>query len=134
GVAEMGDLRALGRVGWKTLAYTVIVSSIAVVIGVTLVNLFKPGAGIDPDIAARLLGDASERASAIVSGVASQREGLDLLLKIVPDIVVRAATENDLLAVMFFALMLGIGIVMADTPSSRRLKETIEGLFEVAMR
>jgi len=134
GVAEMGDLRSLGRVGWKTLAYTVVVSSIAVVIGILLVNLFRPGAGIDPDIAARLLGDASERASAIVGSVSSQREGLDLVLRIVPDNIVRVAADNDLLAVMFFALMIGIGIVMTRTPAADRLKQTFEGLFEVAMR
>src|SRR5690606_3790522 len=90
--------------------------------------------GIDPETPARLLGDASDRANAIVSGVSSQREGFDLILKIVPDNIIRAAADNDLLAVMFFALMLGIGIVMAGTPSAQRLKHTIEGLFEVSMR
>ena len=55
GVAEMGDVRALGRIGWKTLAYTVVVSAIAVVIGLVLVNLFQPGAGVDPALAQQLL-------------------------------------------------------------------------------
>ena len=45
GVAEMGDVRALGRIGWKTLAYTVVVSGIAVLIGLVLVNWLRPGAG-----------------------------------------------------------------------------------------
>jgi Na+/H+-dicarboxylate symporter len=133
GVAEMGDMRALGRVGWKTLAYTVIVSSIAVLIGIVLVNLLQPGKGVDPAVAQSLLADASERASAIVSSNAGQREGIDLILKIVPDNVFRAAADNDILAVMFFALMIGIGIVMTGTPGAKRLKDVIEGLFEVAM-
>src|SRR6188768_3986106 len=42
GIAEMGDIRALGRIGWKTLAYTVVLSSIAVIIGLVLVNVLKP--------------------------------------------------------------------------------------------
>ena len=55
GIAEMGDVRALGRIGWRTLAYTVVVSAIAVVLGLVLVNLFKPGAGVDPALAQQLL-------------------------------------------------------------------------------
>src|SRR5512138_714095 len=46
GVTEMGDIRSLGRVGWRTLAYTVVVSSIAVVIGLVAVNLLRPGDGV----------------------------------------------------------------------------------------
>ena len=63
GVAGMGDPRSLGRIGLKALAYTVVVSGIAVFIGVTLVNLIKPGAGIDPAVKERLTSGAAERAS-----------------------------------------------------------------------
>src|SRR4249919_334603 len=66
GIAEMGDIRALGRIGWKTLAYTVVLSGIAVVLGLVLVNLFKPGAGVDPALAHELLTQGAERAQAIV--------------------------------------------------------------------
>ena len=55
GIAEMGDVRSLGRVGWRTLAYTVVVSGIAVVIGLVLVNWLQPGAGVDPVAAAQML-------------------------------------------------------------------------------
>ena len=48
GVAEMGDVRSLGRVGWKTLGYTVVASGIAVALGLLLVNWLQPGAGVDP--------------------------------------------------------------------------------------
>jgi DAACS family dicarboxylate/amino acid:cation (Na+ or H+) symporter len=59
GVAEMGDVRALGRIGWKTLAYTVVVSGIAVLIGLVLVNWLRPGAGIDPATAQQMLAAGS---------------------------------------------------------------------------
>ena len=51
GIAEMGDIRALGRIGWKTLAYTVLLSAVAVLLGLLLVNLLKPGVGVDPALA-----------------------------------------------------------------------------------
>ena len=133
GIAEMGDIRSLGRVGWKTLAYTVIVSSIAVVIGITLVNLFKPGAGVAPDVAQQLLQDASENAQKIVASGALQGSGIDLVLNIVPTNVIRAAADNDILAVMFFALMFGIGVVMTRSPLAAKTKEVIEGVFEISM-
>ncbi|HOX70478.1 MAG TPA: dicarboxylate/amino acid:cation symporter [Dokdonella sp.] len=133
GIAEMGDIRSLGRVGWKTLAYTVVVSSIAVVIGIALVNLFKPGSGVDPDVAQQLLRDASDNAQKIVASGALQGSGIDLVLNIVPTNVIRAAADNDILAVMFFALMFGIGIVMTPSPLAKKTKEVIEGVFEISM-
>src|SRR4030095_5426467 len=55
GVAGLGDVRALGRVGLKTLVYTVAVSGIAVLLGIGLVNLVRPGAGLSPALKERLL-------------------------------------------------------------------------------
>jgi Na+/H+-dicarboxylate symporter len=133
GIAEMGDIRSLGRVGWKTLAYTVVVSSIAVIIGITLVNLFQPGAGVDPLVARQLLSDASANTQKIVASGALQGSGIDLVLNIVPTNVIRAAADNDILAVMFFALLFGIGIVMTQSPLAAKTKEVIEGVFEISM-
>ncbi|MBN8483106.1 MAG: dicarboxylate/amino acid:cation symporter [Xanthomonadales bacterium] len=133
GVAEMGDIRALGRIGWKTLGYTIVVSSIAVAIGIVLVNLFRPGDGVDPALAQQLLADAGSRAQAIVAGSSTQGGAATLLLNIVPTNVVKAAADNDILAVMFFALMFGIGIVLTKSPLAMRTKEVIEGVFEIAM-
>ena len=62
GVAEMGDLKSLGRVGWKTLVFTIIVSGIAVAIGLGMVNYFRPGDGVDPALAQRLLAEGEGRA------------------------------------------------------------------------
>ena len=62
GIAEMGEIRSLKRVGLRTLAYTVIVSAIAVAVSLAVVNLFQPGAGVDPAAAAEML--AQSRAAA----------------------------------------------------------------------
>lgn len=133
GVTEMGDIRALGRIGWRMLAYTVIVSSIAVVIGLVLVNWLQPGAGVDPALAQQLLAEGSARAQEIVAGSKQQPGGLGMLLSIVPDNVVKAAAENTILAVMFFALMVGIGLVLTKTAAAESFKRGIEGLFDVSM-
>ena len=133
GVAEMGDVRALGRVGWKTLGYTIVASGIAVVLGLLLVNWLQPGAGVDPAAAQAMLAQGADRAKDIAGSAASQPKGLDMLLAIVPDNVVKAAAENTILAVMFFALMLGIGLVLTRTPATETLLRGIQGLFDVSM-
>jgi len=66
GVSEMGDVASLGRIGWKTLGYTALLSGIAVLLGLVMVNLFRPGAGVDPALAQQLLDEGAERAQAIV--------------------------------------------------------------------
>ena len=70
GVAEMGDLKSLGRVGFKTLLFTVLVSAIAVGIGLGLVNYFRPGDGVDPVLAQQLLaqGAAGMQAGTVLAG------------------------------------------------------------------
>ena len=133
GVSEMGDIKSLGRVGWKTLAYTVVASGIAVLLGLGLVNFFKPGAGVDPLRAQAMLEQGRERANDIVHSSATQPKGMDMLMSIVPDNVFKAAADNTILAVMFFALFLGIGLVLTRTKSTATLLQAINGLFEVSM-
>ena len=134
GIAEMGDIRALGRIGWKTLGYTVVLSSIAVLIGLLLVNWLKPGAGVDPALAQTLITENAERAKEIVASVDKQPRGMDMLLSIVPDNVINAASSNgSILAVMFFAVMFGVGMVLTPSESTATLKRGIEGIFEISM-
>jgi DAACS family dicarboxylate/amino acid:cation (Na+ or H+) symporter len=133
GVGEMGDVRALGRIGWRTLGYTTVLSAIAVVIGLALVNLFQPGAGVDSAEALRLISEQTERTQKIVSDSTSQASGIQMLVEIVPNNVVKAAADGTILAVMFFALMFGIGLSLTRSPATDTLKRAIEGLFEVSM-
>jgi DAACS family dicarboxylate/amino acid:cation (Na+ or H+) symporter len=81
----------------------------------------------------RLLEGAGERASAI-TGAAAPKSGIELLVQIIPDNPVRAAAGGDILAVMFFSLMFGIGLTLVDTKASRTLLEAIGGLYDVTMR
>ncbi|MFN8547477.1 MAG: dicarboxylate/amino acid:cation symporter [Candidatus Eisenbacteria bacterium] len=133
GVAGLGDVRQLGRIGWRTLAYTVLVSSIAVLLGIGLVNLIRPGEGLSDATRARLTAGAAERAATITGGTAP-KTGLDLLVQIVPDNPVKAMANGDMLAVMFFSLMVGIGLALTETEAARKLEGALEGLYDLSMR
>jgi len=131
GVSGLGSLRALGRIGLKTLAYTVCVSTIAVAIGVGMVNLLKPGAGLAPGLKARLVAQAG---SAPVPVPPHAGSGPDFVVGLVPGNIVKAMGDSDMLAVMFFALLLGLGIGATRTEAARRFEEALQGLYDVAMR
>lgn len=134
GVAEMGDLSSLGRAGIKTLLLTILVSSIAVVIGLVMVNVFQPGRGVDPVLAQQLLEQGRDGAAGIVSGAPETIQLGDFFLDLIPSNVFTAAAENQILPVMVFALFFGIGLVMAKSPATDRLQQVIEGMFEVTMK
>jgi DAACS family dicarboxylate/amino acid:cation (Na+ or H+) symporter len=130
GIAGLGDIRRLGRIGLRTLAYTVAVSSVAVLLGVALVNLLRPGDGLSEAARERLL----SRAAAPLAPAIAPRTGLDFLLNLVPSNVVRAMADGDMLAVMVFSLLLGIGLLLTPGRPARQLEETLQGLYDVVMR
>ncbi len=135
GIAEMGDVRSLARIGVKTLGLTIALSSVAVVLALTLTNIFMPGQGVDPAQAQAMLESGSERASAIVSQTGETPQGMAAFLEIVPVNALGAAADNTkVLSFMFFALVFGIGLLLVDTPAARKLEEVIQGLFDVMMK
>jgi DAACS family dicarboxylate/amino acid:cation (Na+ or H+) symporter len=134
GIADMGELGSLRAIGLKTLAYTVAVSTIAVIISLTVVNVLRPGNGVDPALAAEMLAQGSEGAAGIVEASANTEAGISLLVNIVPSNIISAMSANDILAVMFFALFFGIGLLLVQTPRTLVLKDAIEGVLDVAMR
>lgn len=133
GVAELGDIASLGRIGWRTLLYTALVTSIAICVGLILVNLIEPGVGFDPTLRDTVMQQAGDKARQIASSHPTL-SGLQMLLGIVPQNVVKAAADGELLAVMFFALMLGIALVLTPTPATAAFKQAVQGLNELIMR
>jgi DAACS family dicarboxylate/amino acid:cation (Na+ or H+) symporter len=132
GVAGLGDLRSLGRIGLKTFAYTVVVSSIAVLIGVGLVNLFQPGAGISPEVKQLLLSRPGAVAPAAAPAAGSS--GVDFFVALVPNNIIKAMGDGDLLAVMMFSLLFGVGLALTRSDPARKLEDAIQGLYDVVMR
>ncbi len=134
GVAELGDIASLGRIGLRTLIYTGAVTAIAVTIGLIMVNLIQPGANIDPAVLKSAMSTGASKAAEIKS-TGESLSALQLLYNIVPKNVVLAATDDkQKLGVMFFALMIGIGLVLTPSPATQRFKEALQGLFEITMK
>jgi len=131
GVASLGDLRKLGRLGLRFLLYTVAVSGIAVALGVALVEIIGPGRGMDPETVAKLR--ASSAAIVQAPSPLAGRSGSEFFVQLVPSNPVAALASGDMLAVMVFSLLLGIGLAAVRTDAARRLEDSLQGLYDVVM-
>lgn len=141
GVAGVGDVRELGRIGLKTFGYTLVISGISVVIGLSVVNLIKPGQRLDPATAAGLEAryglDAEER----VGGAQGEEpEDVPVLTQIVETLIpanpitaVATPTPN-LLHLMFFALVLGIAATLVAPEVAAPFVGMLQGLFEISTK
>lgn len=129
GVAQLGAMGHLGRIGLKTFAYFVITMTMAVVIGLALVNSVRPGAGLPRETSERLLREyGSEAAKRTSQPVAF---GLDTFLNIVPRNPLAAMVQMDMLATIFFALLMGLALTRIDPQRSQLLVRTLEGINEL---
>ncbi len=133
GVVEIGDPRSLGRIGGKTLAFILIVTSLASLIGLVVVNILQPGTGLPPEIGQAILAGSAEQAS----GIVARREsfsGIDLLINIVPRNPFASAVNGDLIGVMFFSLMVGIAAAVYRTEGTRSFLGTVQGIYDICLK
>jgi aerobic C4-dicarboxylate transport protein len=106
GIAKMGDMKDVGRIGIKALVYFEVVSTLALVIGLLVVNIFQPGAGINADPATL---DATAVAS-YTSG-AQNMSTTQFILNIIPTTVVDAFARGEILQVLLFSILFGLALL-----------------------
>jgi dicarboxylate/amino acid:cation (Na+ or H+) symporter, DAACS family len=140
GVAGIGDIRKLGRVGLKSFAYTFAISAVSVVIALTVANVIAPGKRLAPDTAsalqARYGGDAAARVAAASQASANEAPLLQVIKTIVPSnpIAAAAADPPNMLHIMFFALVLGIAITLVPNHASEPVINLMDGLFAISTK
>lgn len=151
GVAGIGDIRKLGRVGLKSFGYCLAVSGISVVIGLTLANTIKPGTRIDPATKAaleqRYKSDATKQVEAATKSGAVQSPLMQVVETIVPSNPFAAmsgvpanpstATSGgspNMLHLMFFALILGIAVTLIPVKVTAPLLRGLEALYEITAK
>ena len=133
GVVEIGEPKSLGRIGGKTLAFVLIITSLASLIGLIVVNIVQPGVGLPPDDGQAILAGSAEQAS----GIVARREsfsGVDLLLNIVPRNPFASAVNGDLIGIMFFSLMFGIAAAVIRTDGTRSFVATVQGVYDICLK
>ena len=128
GIAEI-DLAQLGRLGARMFGYTVLISAVAVGIGLAMVNIFRPGEGAEELVAqANALADKGPVKPPDQSAV-------DFIVGMVPDNILGAAGSNaKLLGLIVFSILFGLALAFTRTPAADKLREVIQGLYDVLMR
>lgn len=138
GVAGIGDVRRLGRVGAKTLAYTLVVSLISVALGLTLANTVRPGTRVDPATRDLLLAQFGSDASRQVQQPAATAESptLTFVRTIVPSNPVESMARStpDMIGLMFFAIIFGAALTLLRPESAAPVVALLNGVFETVAK
>ena len=141
GVAGIGDVRKLGRVGLKSFGYCLVISAISVVIGLTLANTIRPGTKIDPATSEALQQRYATDATARVADATKAGAATSPLMSVVETIVPKnpfyamgGREDANMLHVMFFALIIGIAITLIPVTVTAPLLRVLEGVYEVTAK
>ena len=131
GIAGAGDLKKVGRLGLIALVYFEVMTTVALILGVALGYLFAPGHGLDRDPATL---DPNALATYAANARKLQGGGLgEFLLNIVPTTVFDAFARNDVLQVLFFAILFGVAIALVGAPATA-ISEFVEAISRVLFR
>lgn len=126
GIARMESLKQVGKVGGKTLIYFEVVTTLALIIGMVVADVMKPGAGMNVD-ASKLDG------SAVNHYVSVSEHSKGFLEQIIPDSVIGAFAQGNLLQVLLFSVLFGVALSLVSQRSAF-ITKTIEQCGEVLMR
>ncbi|MBS1706380.1 MAG: dicarboxylate/amino acid:cation symporter [Armatimonadetes bacterium] len=139
GVAELGDAARVGRVGLKSLLMTVVLSGLAVALGLIAVNIVKPGSGITPEERTKLVQTYSkvEDAKKNVEQSKKSETAADTIVDLIPKNPLSSAVnalEGGLISFMVFAMIFGIALATVDPEKALPLKIFFESLLAVSLR
>ena len=143
GVAGIGDIRKLGRIGFKSFAYCLIISAISVVIGLVLANTIRPGERISEDVKVQLKEKFSSGASTAAQAQKTAADSaksdsalMQAVKTIVPSNVFNSISGSspNMLHIMFFALIVGIAITLMPAPVSAPFVSLMESLFAITTK
>lgn len=137
GVANIGDIAKLSRMGGKTLAIFIITTVISITIGLSLVALLKPGETLTEDTRQALMTQYDENAGSKITVAAKvkQRGPLQPLVDMVPDNIFMAATQNSrMLQIVFFALIVGVALLQTPAGKGKTVLDFFNGMNEIIIR
>jgi Na+/H+-dicarboxylate symporter len=132
GTASLNDIRKLGRIGGKTIAYYLCTTAIAISIGLVLANTFKPGVGLSKEPQEQLT--QSTQADAKIEAALKKPSVTDIILNLVPTNPIKAANEGNMLQIIFFALIVGVALTLIDNQRARPVIAFFEGVSDVMIQ
>ncbi|MGH7548068.1 MAG: dicarboxylate/amino acid:cation symporter [Gemmatimonadales bacterium] len=133
GVAQLGDIRKVGRVGARTIAYFLLSTALSALVGLALVNLVRPGEGLAPEVREQLMATYRSQAQGM-QAAGGTTFGVETFVNIVPRNPIQAAAGMDILGVIFFALVFGAALTLLPEEKSRPMVRVLEALGEAIVK
>ena len=137
GVSDLKDITKLSRMGGRTFVLYIITTVIAVSLGLVLVNIIKPGDSISEKTRTELVANYGGTTSKFQEEAVKQNETgpLQALIDIVPNNIINASGDNkNMLQVIFFAILFGVGLIMIKEEHSKPVKDFFDGFNEVILK
>ena len=131
GIAGVGDAKKLGSIGLKTILYFEVVTTIAIVVGLVLANLFHPGAGIDMSTLGTV--DISKY-QATAAEVQHEHAFIETLLNLIPSNIFAALMRGEMLPIIFFSVMFGLGLSSLQAELRDPLVRTFQAVSETRFK
>ena len=131
GVAGVGDVRKVGRMGAKTLVYFLSTTALATGLGLVLVRAVQPGLYVSPAVRDKLLADYADAASAKIDAAQATDFGVDTLVQIVTRNPIKSAVDGDMLGIIFFGLVFGAAVSMIAAARRDAMVTWLEALADV---
>jgi proton glutamate symport protein len=134
GTASLKDVRTLGRIGIKTIAFYMCTTAVAVTIGLVLTSLIQPGSSLPPESREKLIGDAAVQRDLPVQAATERPSIRDLLLGIIPTNPIKALAEAQMLQIIFFAMLTGICLTLIPPERSRIVLSFFQALDDAIVQ
>lgn len=130
GAASLGDIRRVGRLGGKTMVWYLITITVAITIGLTLVNVIQPGTRLSAESREKLM---VEFETDVRSQIAPPNL-VETVVNIVATNPIGAAARGDMLQIVFFALMVGVSLTMVSADKSKPVVDFFDGFSDTMIR
>lgn len=133
GVASLGDLRRVGRVGGKTLGFFLVTTAFAAAIGLLMVNTIRPGDTVDAATRDQLMAEYATQATERAVLAEEGGFGINTFVNIIPRNPVEAAADGQMLSLIFFALIFGLALTQISRERADPVLRVLEGISEAVM-
>src|SRR5688500_15005311 len=134
GVAGLGDLRKVGRVGGKALGFFIVSTVLSATLGILLVLAIRPGQRVSPEVQTRLLQTYAGDAGAKVEAAAQSNFGIETLVNIVTRNPVKSMVDMDMLGVIFWGIMFGAALTLIAAARAAPMIRVLEALQDVVIK
>ena len=136
GVAGIGDVRRLGRLGLRTVGFCLVISLVSVALGIFLANTVRPGLRVDPATRDLLMAEYADQSKQVAAPAATESPVMSFVRTLVPanPLESMARSTPDMIGIMFFSIVFGAALTLVSPESAAPVISLLDGVFKVVAK